>query len=99
MKIQLFAGVALAFFASGVLAQTYVKGHTRKDGTYVAPHVRSSPNKTKVDNYGPAPAKQSAYGLTYSSPYSRDKDKDGISNQNDSDDDNDGRHDDYDPTP
>ena len=29
----------------------YVKGYTRKDGTYVAPHVRSSPNSTVTDNY------------------------------------------------
>lgn len=28
-----------------------VKGYTRKDGTYVAPHVRTSPNSTKSDNY------------------------------------------------
>lgn len=29
----------------------HVKGYTRKDGTYVAPHVRTSPNRTKSDNY------------------------------------------------
>jgi len=28
-----------------------VKGYYRKDGTYVAPHVRSSPNNTVTDNY------------------------------------------------
>lgn len=28
-----------------------VRGYTRKDGTYVAPHYRSSPNSTKSDNY------------------------------------------------
>jgi hypothetical protein len=28
-----------------------VKGYTKKNGTYVAPHVRTSPNKTKMDNY------------------------------------------------
>jgi hypothetical protein len=31
-----------------------VKGYTRKDGTYVAPHVRSAPNSTKSDNYSTA---------------------------------------------
>ena len=30
---------------------THVKGYTKKDGTYVAPHHRSSPNHTKTDNY------------------------------------------------
>jgi hypothetical protein len=29
----------------------HVKGHFRSDGTYVAPHTRSSPNATKLDNY------------------------------------------------
>jgi hypothetical protein len=28
-----------------------VKGYVRKDGTYVAPHYRSNPNSTKLDNY------------------------------------------------
>lgn len=33
-------------------AQVRVRGYTRADGTYVAPHVRSSPNSTTTDNYG-----------------------------------------------
>lgn len=32
-------------------ATTTVKGHIRKDGTYVAPHVRTTPNKSTLDNY------------------------------------------------
>lgn len=28
-----------------------VRGYYRKDGTYVAPHHRSAPNSTKLDNY------------------------------------------------
>lgn len=28
-----------------------VKGYTTKKGTYVAPHYKSSPNKSKFDNY------------------------------------------------
>ena len=28
-----------------------VKGHFRKDGTYVPPHVRSSPDKSRSNNY------------------------------------------------
>ena len=28
-----------------------VRGYIRKDGTYVAPHARSEPNSTKLDNY------------------------------------------------
>ncbi len=28
-----------------------VRGHTRKDGTYVQPHHRKAPNSSKLDNY------------------------------------------------
>ena len=28
-----------------------VRGHTRKDGTYVKPHMRTAPNSSKQDNY------------------------------------------------
>ena len=30
---------------------TTVRGYTKKDGTYVAPHQRTSPNKSKMDNW------------------------------------------------
>ena len=42
--IMLFAGVALA-------RDTYVRGYTKKDGTYVDPHYRSAPNHTPNDNW------------------------------------------------
>ncbi len=32
-------------------AQVSVRGYYRKDGTYVRPHMRSSPNSTTLDNY------------------------------------------------
>lgn len=53
-----YAIVALALMAAATPAlagQTYVKGHIRKDGTYVQPHIRSSPNSTRVDNYSSSP--------------------------------------------
>ena len=28
-----------------------VRGYTRKDGKYIAPHVQTNPNKTQRDNY------------------------------------------------
>lgn len=54
MKLALAAlvAVALAVPASG---QTRVRGYVKKDGTYVAPHMRSSPNSTRLDNYSTAP--------------------------------------------
>jgi hypothetical protein len=58
-----------------------------RDGTYVAPHVRSAPNNTRVDNYGRPSASDRAYGVP---AYQRDYDNDGLSNRLDPDDDNDG---------
>ena len=44
--------VPVLFFApKGADAATRVKSYFRKSGTYVAPHYRSTPNRTKIDNY------------------------------------------------
>lgn len=32
-----------------------VKGYTKKDGTYVAPHQRTNPNQTQRDNWSSKP--------------------------------------------
>ncbi len=37
--------------SSGSSGDTYVRGYTRSDGTYVAPHYRSNPNSTQADNW------------------------------------------------
>lgn len=49
-------GIA-AIFANVVVAHadTYVRGYTRSDGTYVAPHYRSSPNSSYNDNWSVSP--------------------------------------------
>lgn len=44
--------IAACTMVAAATAQTYVKPHTRKDGTYVEGHVRSAPNNTNLDNYG-----------------------------------------------
>ena len=36
---------------TGVEAASRVRGYIKKNGTYVAPHYRSSPNKSKFDNF------------------------------------------------
>lgn len=41
----------LVWGVSPAFAQVRVEGYYRKDGTYVAPHYRSSPNSSKSDNY------------------------------------------------
>jgi len=51
-RIVLLLATAAMFITSSVFGQVKVKGHTRKDGTYVAPHQRTAPNKTQTDNYG-----------------------------------------------
>ena len=40
-------------FASNLLAQrpTTVRPYVKKNGTIVQPHIRTTPNKTKLDNY------------------------------------------------
>ena len=52
MKMKLvLASVLLVVSGTSAVADTYVQGYTRSDGTYVAPHYRSSPNYTKRDNW------------------------------------------------
>jgi hypothetical protein len=40
-----------AFDAVAKSGSTSVQGYTKKDGTYVAPHVRTTPNNSKYDNW------------------------------------------------
>lgn len=91
-RIVALAMLTLSFVTQ---AQVQVKGYYKSNGTYVQPHIRSSPDSTKTNNYGSAKSsfEYSSEG-GYASPSTRDSDKDGISNQNDYDDDNDGISDD-----
>jgi len=41
----------LVSFSLGALADQSVRGYIKRDGTYVAPSMRSSPNSYKFDNY------------------------------------------------
>ena len=56
---KLLAVLLLALFLipSVVLAYTRVRGYTRSNGRYVAPHYRSDRNSSRFDNY-------SSYGNT-----------------------------------
>lgn len=50
--MKAFVILALAAAVSApAFADEYVKGYTRSNGTYVAPHYRSSPNSVQYDNY------------------------------------------------
>ena len=46
-------GFVLVVIASGASAQTAheVRGYTKSDGTYVAPHYQSNPDATRLNNY------------------------------------------------
>ena len=41
----------MLIIATTALADVYVRGYYRSDGTYVQPHYRSSPNSTTLDNW------------------------------------------------
>jgi hypothetical protein len=81
----LLIGLLAVFAATSATAQVYVHGYTTKNGTYVAPYYRSSPDSSVLNNWstkgninpytGQAGTKNpySAYGNSYgsyTSPYS-----------------------------
>lgn len=51
MKKTIIVTLAILAMATTAMADEYVNGYTRQDGTYVQPHYRSSPNSTTQDNY------------------------------------------------
>ncbi|MBW2063349.1 MAG: hypothetical protein JRJ03_00310 [Deltaproteobacteria bacterium] len=84
--------ICTIFFSALALAKdVYVKGYYRKDGTYVRPHIRSSPDRYRWNNYGPSRNFQELMN-----PRTRDYDQDGIPNYLDTDSDNDSILDDND---
>jgi len=89
--IVFFIVILLIGIDLGYTEDVFVKGYYRRDGTYVRPHIRSSPNRYKWDNYGPS---KNSFELM--NPQARDYDNDGIPNYLDYDDDNDGLYDDND---
>jgi hypothetical protein len=68
----------LLMTATFATAQVHVNGYTKKDGTYVAPHQRTAPNNTTLDNYSTKgnvnpytgqPGTKNAAPEDYQSPY------------------------------
>lgn len=71
MKRIILGAVAALISASAADAQVNVRGYTRSDGTYVAPHTRASPNSSTFDNYGSTTNRAPAYTAprpNYSAP-------------------------------
>ena len=48
MKVIFLAATLLSLPA---LADNYVRGYVKQDGTYVQPHYQSEPNQYRRDNY------------------------------------------------
>jgi hypothetical protein len=89
MKRLIFI-VALVALCGAAVAQTYVPGHTRNDGTYVQGHMRAAPDANRYNNQGSQTngGRQrdefsSGTGATNKSNPGygwRDNDKDGVAN-------------------
>lgn len=54
-KFLMIAAIAFGCTATVATAQVAVRGYFKRDGTYVAPSVRSAPNSTTLDNYSTKP--------------------------------------------
>jgi hypothetical protein len=89
----LFTGYFLVYIPIALAGDVHVHGYTRKDGTYVRPYIRSAPDSSLANNYGPSRSSNELLN-----PRSRDNDRDGIPNYRDTDDDNDNTLDDNDAT-
>jgi hypothetical protein len=50
-NMKLIIAIALAATSLNVMADQYVNGYYRSNGTYVQPHHRSDANNTQSDNY------------------------------------------------
>lgn len=52
LKYSIAAILALAVTSPALAGGSHaVRGYTRKDGTYVAPHMQTNPNNTRLDNW------------------------------------------------
>lgn len=71
--------ILLISYPSPVFADVYVRGYTRKNGTYVAPHYRSDPDSSVYNNWStvgnvnphtgkPGTVNPDNSGSTYSAP-------------------------------
>lgn len=49
--VKIVLSIFLTLFFTSSFSQVYVNGYYRKNGTYVEPHYRSSPNSSPYDNF------------------------------------------------
>jgi len=56
MKVVACGAIALLFCSTAADAKgVHVRGYTTKRGTYVMPSMRTSPNRTRTDNWSSRP--------------------------------------------
>jgi len=92
-----FCVIAILTLLAGSISARDVQGdgYVRSNGTYVAPHVRSTPDSTRSNNYGASSSGSGFGGYGTGTPtWSRDSDHDGVANTFDFDDNNNGIGDD-----
>jgi hypothetical protein len=53
--LAITSALLLYAFTAPAFADSYVRGYTRKDGTYVQPYMRSSPDKNYNNNWSTKP--------------------------------------------
>ena len=52
MKMMIIAALAVSVASPATAQRSHsVGGYTNSHGTYVAPHMQTNPNNTKLDNY------------------------------------------------
>jgi hypothetical protein len=54
-NFNLIVIVIAVLSSTSAFATKHVNGYTKRDGSYVAPHHRSDPNRTQRDNYSSKP--------------------------------------------
>ena len=94
--ILISSSIVIAICSSTASADKWVNGYTKKDGTYVQGHSKSSPDSYRYNNKG-----SQSYGGSQRDEYSSGM---GATNKNNSsygyrDNDNDGLGNSYDPRP
>lgn len=52
---RIILAVCVAALASSAVAQVRVKGYVKRDGTYVAPYVRTAPDRSTANNWSSRP--------------------------------------------
>jgi uncharacterized protein YxeA len=51
LLLSVFIILSVSLSETHAKSSTRVRGYTKKSGTYVAPHRRTNPDKTKFNNY------------------------------------------------